>query len=174
MQTLPKLNNSVLARTICNIEQAQGHVRHRTTGTDILQAPAGNNGEPTSLFSTGMTGHASAVDAGNTAASIAPVQAKVNTPINLTSDLAASTALLQSLRTRNSILVADLARATHSLDHHEAKAAKLLSSVRSSKARWMVAAVFLFTVWAVYLWWCWFMRVEFEYIRKRQGEVFGV
>lgn len=94
--------------------------------------------------------------------------------MNLTSDLTASTTLLQNLRVRNSILVADLTRATLSLQRHEGSTIKLLSRVRRSRAKWMAVAIFSIAIWVLYLWWCWHMRVEFEYIRKRRRDVFGL
>lgn len=162
-------HNDLLARIIRNIEQAQGRLRHHATTVDIVQAPANVESELVSLSSTDMPGPAPPPSLGDAAT---PEQD--NTPINLTSDLAASTTLLQSLRTRNSILVDDLARAAQSLLRHEGKAGKELSNERSSKVKWMIAATCSLAVWAVYVWWCWYMRVEFEYIRKRRGEVFGV
>ena len=170
MPPLPRLHDDVLDRTIRNIEQAQGKCRHRTTAADILQATASNEAELASLPSTGMAGLApTSVNIDDPAANIPSLA-----PINLTSDLAASTTLLQSLRVRNSILVADLARAMQSLQHHEEKAIKVLSLIRRSRAKWMIAAVCSLMIWMVYLWWCWNMRVEFQYIRKRRGEVFGL
>ncbi|KAM0705991.1 hypothetical protein Q7P35_007351 [Cladosporium inversicolor] len=168
----PQLGNDVLDRTIRNIEQAQGLSRHHISAADILQAQASNEPDLVSLPSSGIPGAPDNVD--DTGASITSPQIEVNAPINLTSDLAASTTLLQSLRVRNSILVADLARATHSLQQHEGSTTKLLSRVRRSKAKWMAVAIFSLAIWVVYSWWCWYMRVEFEYIRKRRGEVFGL
>ena len=169
-----QLDNDVLDRTIRNIEQAQGHSRHRTTAADILQAQASNGSDLVSLPSSDMPGAAPPVDVDDTGASMPPPQIEVNTPINLTSDLAASTTLLQNLRVRNSILVADLARATLSLQQHEGSTIKLLSRVRRSRAKWMAVAIFSIAIWVLYLWWCWHMRVEFEYIRKRRRDVFGL
>ena len=131
----PGLGNDVLDRTIRNIEQAQGHSRHRTTAADILQAQASNGSDLVSLPSSDMPGAAPPVDVDDTGASMPPPQIEVNTPINLTSDLAASTTLLQNLRVRNSILVADLALATLSLQQHEGSTIKLLSRVRRSRAK---------------------------------------
>jgi hypothetical protein len=170
----PQLYGDVLDRTIRSLEQAQGHVRHRTTAAQILQPPTSDKPELALLSPTGMVEHASAVGVHATAASIPSLQVEANTPYNLISDLAASTTLLKSLRTRNSILVADLARALDSLQQHEGKAFKLLSGVCRSRTKWMAAAIFSLAIWMVYLWWCWYMRVEFEYIRKRRGEVFGL
>jgi len=169
-----ELNGDVLDRTIRNIEQAQGRSRHQTTAADILQAPAGNEPELVSLPSTGMAGRAPTANVDDNAASISSLQIEINTPINLTSDLVASTTQLRSLRVRNSILVADLARATLSLQQHEGSTTKLLSRVRRSRVKWMSAAICSLTIWMMYLWWCWYMRVEFEYIRKRREEVFGL
>lgn len=167
-----QLNNDVVDRTIRNIEQAQGLRRRKTTAADILQAQARSGPDLVSLPSSGMSGAVPPVDADDAGSNMAPPQIEVNAPINLTSDLAASTTLLQSLRTRNSILVADLARATLSLHQHEGSTAKLLSKAHRSKAKWMAIAMCSFATWMVYLWWCWYMRVEFEYIRKRRSEVF--
>lgn len=170
--TMPPTENShsdLLARTIRNIEQAQGRLRHHATAGDIMQAPANIESESVSLPSTTMNGPAPSSSLGDV---FAPEED--GKPINLTSDLAASTTLLQSLRTRNSILVDDLARATQSLSSHEGKVGKTLSNERSSKIKWMIAATCSLAIWAVYVWWCWYMRVEFEYIRKRRGEVFGI
>lgn len=168
----PQPGNDVLDRTIRNIEQAQGRPRHHTTAADIVPAQASDEPDLVSLPSLDMPDALDDVD--DTGASIASPRIEVNTPINLTSDLAASTTLLQSLRVRNSILVADLARATLSLQQHEGSTIKLLSRLRRSRAKWMVAAIFSLVIWMMYLWWCWYMRVEFEYIRKRRGEVFGL
>jgi len=170
----PDLDGDVLDRTIRNIEQAQGLSRHHTTAADILQVPASGEPELVSLPSTGMAGRAPTATVDDNAASISSPQIEINAPINLTSDLAASTTLLQSLRIRNSILVADLARATLSLQQHEGTATKLLSKVHRSRIKWMGAAICSLTMWMMYLWWCWYMRVEFEYIRKRREEVFGL
>lgn len=169
-----QLDDDVLVRTIRNIEQAQGHSRHRTTTANILQAHASNGSDLVSLPSSGVPGAVPPVNIYDTGASMPPPQVEVSAPIHLTSDLAASTALLQSLRTRNSILVADLARVTLSLQQHEGSTIKLLSRARRSRAKWMVVAIFSLAIWILYLWWCWHMRVEFEYIRKRRSEVFGL
>jgi len=169
-----QLSNDVLDRTIRNIEQAQGHSRNRTTAADILQAQASKEPDFVSLPSSGMPRAVPPAELHDTGASMPPPQIEVNTPINLTSALAASTTLLQSLLVRNSILVADLARATLSLQQHEGSTIKLLSRVRRSRAKWMAVAIFSIAIWMVYLWWCWHMRVEFEYIRKRRREAFGL
>ena len=165
----PQIGNDVLDRTIRNIEQAQGCPRHRTTAADVLQAQASNG---SGLVSLPSTSSAPSVDDHDAAASISSLQADGNTLINLTSDLAASTTLLQSLRVRNNILIDDLARATLSLQQHESTATKLLFKVHRSRAKWMAAAIVSFAVWVAYLWWCWYMRVEFQYIRRRRAEVF--
>jgi hypothetical protein len=170
----PQLGTDVLDRTIRNIEQAQGRARHHTTAADVLQAKASNESDLVSLPSSDMPGVVPAVGSDDAPASVSSPQIKANTPINLTSDLVASTTLLQSLRVRNSILVADLARVTLSLEQHDGTTSKLLSRVYRSKAKWKVATICSLTVWLMYLWWCWSMRVEFEYIRKRRGEVFGL
>jgi hypothetical protein len=111
----PVFDGDVLDRTIRNIEQAQGRPRHHTTAADILQPPPSDEVELVSLPSTGMAGRAPASSIDDNAAGRSSPQIEIITPINLTSDLAASTTLLQSLRVRNSILVADLARVTLSL-----------------------------------------------------------
>ena len=165
----PQIGNNVLDRTIRNIEQAQWLSRHRTTAADILQVQASNGSDLVSLPSTGF---APVVDGHDAAASISSLQVDSNTLINLTSDLAASTTLLQSLRVRNTILIDDLARATLSLQQHEGTATKLLFKVHRSRAKWTAAAIVSFAIWVAYLWWCWYMRVEFEYIRRRRAEVF--
>lgn len=171
----PELGNDVLDRTIRNIEQAQGYSRHHTTAADILQAHASNEPDLVSLPSSDTPGAARTVGGDDDAAASMPLpQIEINAPINLTSDLAASTTLLQSLRARNSILVADLARVTLSLQQHDGTTFKLLSRLRRSKTKWKVATLCSLTTWLVYLWWCWSMRVEFEYIRKRRGEVYGL
>ena len=149
----PQLGNDVLDRTIRNIEQAQGRPRHHTSAADILPAQASNEPDLVSLPSSGMPGASDNV--ADSVASMPSPQIEVNRPINLTPDLAASTVLLQSLRVRNSILVADLARATLSLQQHEGSTIKLLSRLRRSRAKWMVAAIFSLVIWMMYLWWCW-------------------
>ena len=169
-----QLDTDVLDRTIRNIEQAQGHSRHHTTAADILQAQANNEPDLVSLPSSDMPGAIPAVGGDDAPASISSLQVEINRPINLTSDLVASTTLLQSLRVRNSILVADLARVTLSLQQHDGTTAKLLSRVHRSKTKWKIATICSLTIWLVYLWWCRYMRVEFEYIRKRRGEVYGL
>lgn len=170
----PQLGTDVLDRTIRNIEQAQGRARHHTTAAGILQAQASIEPDLVSLPSSDMPGGVPAVGGHDAAASISSLQVEINRPINLTSDLAASTTLLQNLRVRNSILVADLARVTLSLQQHDVIASKLLSRAYRSKTRWKVATICSLTIWLVYLWWCRYMRVEFEYIRKRRGEVYGL
>lgn len=169
-----QLDDDVLDRTIRNIEQAQGHSRHRTTTANILQAHASNGSDLVSLPSSGVPDAVPPVAIDDNGTGMPPPQIEVSAPINLASDLAASTALLQSLSTRNSILVADLARASLSLQQHEGSAVKLLSKVRRSRARWMTVAIFSIAIWMVYLWWCWHLRVEFEYIRMRRREAFGL
>jgi hypothetical protein len=170
----PQLCNTVLARTIRNIEQAQGLIRHHTTTGDLLQASPDEQPELISLSSSDMAGPAPTVGSSEAATNVAPTPEQGHPPINLTSDLAASTTLLQSLRTRNLILAADLARTTQSLLHHEGLAGKALSSERNRRVKWTIAATCSLATWAAYLWWCWHMRVEFEYVRKRRGEVFGI
>jgi hypothetical protein len=170
----PQLCDTVLARTIRNVEQAHGLDRHHATAFDVLRASPDELPELISLSSSDMAGPAPTATTSDVPTDVAPAPEQGHPPINLTSDLAASTTLLQSLRTRNSILAADLARATHSLLHHQVTAGRVLSSERSRRVKWTIAATCSLATWAVYLWWCWHMRVEFEYIRKRRGEVFGV
>jgi hypothetical protein len=174
MPPLPDLGNGVLDRTIRNIEQAQGHARHHTTAADILRAQASNEADLVSLPLSGMPGADPAVGGNDAPANASSLQIQTKTPIDLTSDLAASTTLLQSLCIRNSILVADIARVTLSLQQRDGTTSKLLSRLRRSKAKWKIATICSLTIWLVYLWWCWYMRVEFEYIRRRRGEVFGL
>ena len=141
MATPPQLKDDVIDRTIRNIEQAQGRARHHITTADILQAQASNRPDLVSLPSSDVPGAVPPADVDDTGASMPLPQIELKAPINLTSDLAASTTLLQSLRTRNSILVADLARATLSLQQHEGNTTKLLSEVHRSRAKWMAAAM---------------------------------
>lgn len=164
--------NSVLGRTIHNIEQAQGIEICHATMRDILQASDTEQADMISLPSTS--------DMNGSSPSLPDSSADVATASNdlaarsLISDLNSSTALLRNLRLRNSILAADLARAINSLTQHEDKSAAILLIESRKRVKWMMAAVFSLALWAAYLWWCWYMRVEFEYIRKRRGEVFGV
>lgn len=176
MPPLAHSYNNVLHRTVRNLEQAQGVVRRRATVAELLQTHAS---EETNLSNPPPESASMANDAQSLASSAdadtdtSPTPA-VPAPINLTADLTASTALLQNLRTRNSILAADLGRITTTLTSCEQIAAKALSDESRSRTRWMFAAAGMFGVWVAYLWWCWYMRVEFEYMRKRRGEVFGV
>lgn len=172
----PQLDTDVLDRTMRNIEQAQGRARHHTTAADILQAQASDEPDLISVPSSGMpvAVPADRGDDDDAPASISSLQIEINAPINLTSDLAASTTLLQSLRIRNSILVDDLARVTLSFQQHDGVSSKLLIRVRRSRTKWKVATICSLTTWLMYLWWCWYMRVEFEYIRKRRGEMYGL
>jgi hypothetical protein len=164
--------NSVLGRTIHNIEQAQGINIHHATMRDILQADDTEHADMTSLPSTSdMVAISPPSSDGSAEAVVAP---NYITTVNLISDLNCSTALLRNLRTCNSILVADLARVNGSLTHHEDKTAAILLIESRRKVKWMAIAAFTFALWSVYLLWCWFMSVEFEYIRKRRGEVFGL
>ena len=167
-------SNDVLDRTVRNIEQAQGLPRHHATTADILQAQANSGLHMASLPPADMRSAIPPVGVDDTESNMPTPQIELNAPIDLTSDLAASTTLLQSLRTRNSILVADLARVTLSLQQHEGSSIKLLSRMRRSRSNWMAVAILFLVIWALYLWWCWHTRVEFEYIRKRRREVFGL
>lgn len=172
MPPLLQTYNSVLGRTIHNLEQAQGIDFYRATMRDILQADQTEQADMISLSSTSDPNVNSPPlsDASDDAmiASSHPATA------NLISDLNSSTALLRNLRLRNSILAADLARVTGSFTHYEEKSAAILLIESRRRIKWTVTAAFTFALWMVYLWWCWYMRVEFEYIRKRRGEVFGV
>ncbi|KAM0714799.1 hypothetical protein Q7P37_009263 [Cladosporium fusiforme] len=190
----PPLNsyNDVLSRTVRNLEQAQRIPQHHLTVNDILQrqgqASTSDDNAPdmTSLPSTNAS-MASNLNAVPSAASDdgdgehhhqthpppLPYPQPTNLPI-LTANLNESTALLQNLQTRNAILSADLARATASLAQHEQRTSDLLSEQCRSKAKWTATAVCSFAIWIVYVFWCWCMRVEFEYIRKRRGEVLGL
>jgi hypothetical protein len=170
----PQLCNTVLARTIRNIEQAQGFNRHHVTAVDALRASPDEQPGLVSLSSSDMAGPAPAAGTSDDATNAVPAPEQSLARISLTSDLAASTTLLQSLRTRNSILAADLARATQTLLRHEGSAGKALSSERSRRVKWTIAATCSLATWLVYIWWCWHMRVELQYIRKRRKEVFGI
>lgn len=138
---------SVLDRTIRNLEQAQSSTRQHATARDVLP-PASDAEDPPA----------------------APTMASPPAPTNLTADLIRSTALLHNLRARNAILSADLARAADSMAERGSQA----DAEKRCKTRWAVTAFCSFALWAVYLVWCWYMRVEFEYIRRRRGEVFGL
>jgi len=163
-----------------NIEQAQGLVAHHATMSDIFRAAEDH--EQADLISlpstsdgiiTSPSSPPSDDDASSDAAA-APAPTRLHT-VDLISDLNSSTALVRNLRTRNSILAADLARVNTSLTrHHEEKTAAILLVESRRRVKWMATASFTFVLWMVYLAWCWFMRVEFEYIRKRRGEFFGL
>lgn len=144
-------STNLLDRTIRNLEQAQNSTRHYATARDVLR-PASDAEDP---------------PAAPTMAS-PPPQPPV--PTNLTTDLIRSTALLHNLRARNAILSADLARASDSMAERESKA----DAEKRCKTRWAVTAFCSFALWAVYLVWCWYMRLEFEYIRRRRGDMFGL
>ena len=168
----PQTYNSVLSRTVQNLEQAQGIVVYRATMSDIFRADDTEQADIISLPSTSdesantpppSVGSEEAVLASNGLATV-----------GLISDLNCSTALLRNLRARNSILTADLARANTSLTRHEDQTAGILLVEGRSKIRWMGTAAFTFALWTAYLSWCWYMRVEFEYIRKRRREAFGL
>lgn len=160
--------NSVLSRTIHNLEQARGIDIYHATMQDILQASDTEQAGMISLPSTSASPPPPSDDSADVATALNDLATR-----NLISDLTSSTTLLRNLRLRNSILVADLARTTDSLTRHDEETAAVLLIESRRRVRWMVAAAFSFALWAAYLWWCWYMRVEFEYIRKRRGEVFG-
>jgi hypothetical protein len=168
----PQTYNSVLSRTIQNLEQAQGIEVYHATMSDIFHADDTEQADVISLPSTSdenantpppSVGSEEAVLASNGLATV-----------DLISDLNCSTALLRNLRARNSILTADLARANTSLILHEEKLSGILLIESRRRVRWMATAAFTFALWTAYLLWCWYMRVEFEYIRKRRREVFGL
>jgi hypothetical protein len=158
--------NSVLGRTIHNIEQAQGIDIHHATMRDIFQADDSEQADMISLPSTSDMDATSPPPSDGAPSRLATV--------NLISDLNCSTALLRNLRICNSILAADLARVNSSITHHENKTAAILLIERRRRVKWMATAAFTFALLMVYLSWCWYMRVEFEYIRKRRGEAFGL
>lgn len=172
--------NSVLGRTIHNISQAQGLIVHHATMSDIFRA-ADNPDEQADMISLPSTSDEIASpspppsdDDASSDAAAAPAPTRLPT-VDLISDLNSSTALVRNLRTRNTILAADLARVNTSLTrHHEEKTAAILLVESRRRVQWMATASFTFVLWMVYLAWCWFMRVEFEYIRKRRGEFFGL
>lgn len=149
--------NGLLSCTVRNIEQAQGIPQHHLTVDDILQQP-----DQTPID-----------DQANGSMSSEPTPTPPTIPL-LTTNLNESTTLLRNLQTRNAILSADLARATASLAQQEAKTGLLLAEQSRRKVGWGFAAVGWVLVWLVYVAWCWVMRVEFEYIRRRRSEVFGL
>jgi len=164
--------NSVLDRTIHNIEQAQGLDVYHATMSDIFRADDTEQAEMVSLPSTSNEdANTPPPSEGSTEAVIALPRPEIAT---LVSDLNCSTALLRNLRTRNAILAADLARVTVSLTRHEEKTAAVLVVESRRRVKWMLTAAFTFALWMFYLLWCWYMRVEIEYIRKRRGEFFGI
>lgn len=160
----PDNNTTMLARTVRNLEQAQGSPRYRTTVADILQAPDIEEDDIATPPSANMTSPASATSAIGNATDNSPVPSPAGFPTraSLTRDLTASTAVVQNLRLRNSILAADLAR-------REDKTSK----IRLSRVKWMVTALFALLLWVVYLAWCRYMSVEMEYIRERREKVFS-
>ena len=161
--------NSVLGRTIHNIEQAQGIDIYHATMRDILQAPDTEQADMISLPSTSAGPPPPSEGSADFETALNGLATR-----SLISDLNSSTALLQNLRLRNNILVADLAHATDSLTRHDEKTEAVFLIESQRRVRWMVAAAFSFALWVVHLWWCWYMRVEFEYIRKRRGDFFGL
>jgi hypothetical protein len=168
--------NSVLGRTIHNIEQAQGTEIYHATMSDIFRVDDTEQAEMISLQSTSDMNVANSPPPSDGSADATPAPNGLATK-GLISDLNCSTALLRNLRVRNSILAADLSRATASLSRREEKeaiaTAALLLIESRRRIKWMATAAFTFALWVVYLLWCWYMRVEFEYIRQRRGEVFG-
>jgi hypothetical protein len=168
--------NSVLGRTIHNIEKAQGLVVHHATMSDIFRAAKEpEQADMISLPSTSDEIIAPSPPPSDDYSSDAAAPAPTRLPtVDLISDLNCSTALVQNLRIRNTILAADLARVNTSLTHHEEKMAAILLIESRRRVKWMATAAFAFVLWMVYLAWCWFMRVEFAYIRKRRGEFFGL
>jgi hypothetical protein len=164
--------NSVLGRTVQNLEQAQGINIHHATMCDILQADDTEQADMVCLPSTSDMDAISLPPSDSSAEAVTAPNRLAT--VNLISDLNSSTALLRNLRTRNYILAADLARINSSLTHHEDKTAAVLLIESRRRVKWMATATFTFVLWTVYLLWCWFMRVEFEYIRKRRGEFFGL
>ena len=165
--------SNLLSRTILNLEQAKGLARHHTTARDILQAFSSENSETTSTSLDVMSN--SALEAVHASPRV-PTGGSITatSPEVLTTNLNESTALLRNLRARNSILAADLARTAAFLAHQEERAAKMLAMKQRSKTRWTLAFLCSSSLWVLYLWWCWCMRVEFEYIRKRRVEAFGI
>lgn len=157
-------SDTMLTRTVRNLEQAQGVARHRTTAAEIRQSPGNDEVDtppppPTNMSSPSPAPRASAAD---NASANQRAPAEVTTKAVLANDLTTSTALLQNLRARNDILAADLAR-------HNRETAKQ----RRSRVKWKIVAIILFLAWVVYLWWCWHMCVEMEFIRRRRGEAFS-
>lgn len=159
----PDNSSTMLARTVRNVEQAEGSIRQRTTVADILQAPDVEEVDIATPASANMISPASATSPIGNATNNAPAPAEFPTRASLTRDLTTSTALVESLRLRNSILAADLAR-------HEDKA----TGLRLDRAKWMAIALFALLLGVVYLSWCRYMSVEMEYIReRREKEFFG-
>lgn len=167
--------NSVLGRTIHNIEQAQGLVIHHATMSDIFRAAEDpEQADMISLPSTSDEIVAPSPPPSDASSDVAAPAPTVLPTVDLISDLNCSTALVRNLRTRNTILAADLTRVNTSLTRHEEKTAAILLIESRRRVKWMAAAAFAFAFGMLYLSWCWFMRVEFEYIRKRRGEFFGL
>ena len=160
---LPDNSSTMLARTVRNLEQAEGFVRQRTTVADILQAPNIEEVDIATPPSANMTSPSSAKSVVGNATNNAPAPAEFPTRASLTRDLTTSTALVENLRLRNSVLEADLAR-------QEDKATRMLSS----RAKWMVIALVALLLGVIYSSWCRYMSVEMEYIReRRENEFFG-
>jgi hypothetical protein len=165
--------NSVLSRTVQNLEQAQGTPIYHATMSDIFRVDDTEQADVISLPSTSDEND-------NTPPPSDGSEQEAVTGSNglatatLISDLNCSTALLRNLRVRNSIITADLARANTSLTSHEEKTAGILLIESRRRVKWMATAGFTFALWTAYLLWCWYMSVEFQYIRKRRAEVFGL
>jgi hypothetical protein len=167
--------NSVLSRTVQNLEQAQGlHVNHATM-SDIFRPDDIEQADVISLPSTSdESDNAPPPSDSSASADDVPPPPNGLATVDLIADLNCSTACLRNLRVRNSILSADLARVSVSLTRHEEKTAGILLIESRRRVKWMATAAFTFALWMVYLLWCWYMRVEFQYIRKRRAAAFGI
>jgi hypothetical protein len=167
--------NSVLNRTVQNLEQAQGiHLNHATM-SEIFRADDSEQADVISLPSTSDESDNTPPPSDSSAsADDVPPPSNGLATANLIADLNCSTACLRNLRVRNSILSADLARANTSLTRREDKTASILLIESRKRVKWMATAAFTFALWVVYLLWYWYMRVEFQYIRKRRAATFGI
>lgn len=167
--------NSVLSRTVHNLEQAQGlHVNHATM-SDIFRLDDTEQADVISLPSTSdESDNTPPPSESSASADDVPRPSNGLATVDLIADLNCSTACLRNLRVRNSILSADLARVSVSLTRHEEKTAAVLLIESRRRVKCMAIAGFTFTLWVVYLLWCWYMTVEFQYIRKRRAEAFGL
>jgi len=171
--------NSVLSRTVQNLEQAQGIEVHYATMSDIFRAEDTEQADVISLPSTSdendntppPSESSASADVGSALITNASNR---RATVDLISDLNCSTAILRNLRVRNSIITADLARADVSLTRHEEKMAGILLIESRRRVKWMATAGFTFALWTAYLLWCWYMSVEFQYIRQRRREAFGL